>query len=352
MLQINKHKILWHILFWVGIFLFYFTTIIPYIDFKNLKPTLLNIIFYIMPSFMIYTYPFLYILIPHFLLKGKIIYFIILFILWTIVGMFINRFLSVFYNDFIEPLSVINTNSSKDFKLSDFNNFYFDGLFFWLNLVAGFASGIKLFNFWLINHHHTQFLTNQKITSELELLKSSINPHFLFHTLNNLYNLALYKSVSSPKMVLKFSHLLSYKLYESHVETIDLDKELEMLQNYIELKRIGEEGNFDFSFCITGEISHKRIAPLLLFPFIENAFHYNFNSEREINWLGLDIFVQTETLALKLIHSKNINENSYWENEVAQKIIKRLNLLYAGQYDLKIIFEEEIYIVNFVIQLV
>src|SRR5690606_19817355 len=109
-------------------------------------------------------------------------------------------------------------------------------------------------------------LEKQTMQSELRFLKSQINPHFLFNTLNNLYALTLKKSEKAPEIVLKLSEMMRYMLYECNEKYVPLSKEVAYMQNYIELEKLRQGKGADMSFEIHGEIRDQKITPLLLVP--------------------------------------------------------------------------------------
>ncbi|WP_324670960.1 histidine kinase [Hymenobacter sp. GOD-10R] len=126
----------------------------------------------------------------------------------------------------------------------------------------------------LRDQRRTEALQNEKNALELAYLKSQLNPHFLFNTLNNLYGLALTEPERTPDVVLKLAELMRYVLYESNEHYVPLTKEIDYLTSYIGLEKLRHEGEVHVDFRVTGAVSHLRIAPLLLICFVENAFKH------------------------------------------------------------------------------
>lgn len=114
----------------------------------------------------------------------------------------------------------------------------------------------------------------QEKEAELKLLKAQLNPHFLFNTLNNLYGLSVVKSDKLPNLMLKLSDLLRYSLYETKETLVSLEKEIMYLENYISLEKIRLEDKTNIQFTKSGNFSSKKIAPMLLIVFVENAFKH------------------------------------------------------------------------------
>ena len=141
---------------------------------------------------------------------------------------------------------------------------------FFLFLSTALKFGVD----WFLNERVQRDLENQRLSAELAFLKSQINPHFLFNSLNSIYSLAYQKSDMTPEAILKLSEIMRYMLYESNDNKVELAKELQYLQNYIDLQKIrfGDKAFVDLK--ITGEVGDQKIVPLLLIAFIENAFKH------------------------------------------------------------------------------
>ncbi len=132
------------------------------------------------------------------------------------------------------------------------------------------SSLIKLSKSW----YTLQQVEKEKLSIELNSLKTQVNPHFLFNSLNSIYSQALSKSDQTAETVLELSNLLRYMLYEVGEDKVDLSKELEMMENYIELQKLRLELGTDVKFNISGDVASQKIAPLLFFPLVENAFKH------------------------------------------------------------------------------
>ncbi|GAB5527375.1 MAG: sensor histidine kinase [Roseivirga sp.] len=143
-------------------------------------------------------------------------------------------------------------------------------------------AGMGKFTFdWFKNARIRRELENQNLTSELAFLKSQINPHFLFNTLNNIHTLAYKKSDEAPEAILKLSELMRYMLYESDTEMVPLDTEIAHLKSFIGLQALRFKTTDIVELNISGDTASKEIAPLLLLPFVENAFKHGYNLKKE-----------------------------------------------------------------------
>ncbi|MEJ0101249.1 MAG: histidine kinase [Bacteroidota bacterium] len=123
----------------------------------------------------------------------------------------------------------------------------------------------------------------QRVQSELKALKAQINPHFFFNTLNSIYSMSLEKDERLPGTVLQLSELMRYFLYESKEDTVLLQKEIEVLKDYIALQKIRSDDKLVIDINIEGKITDQKIAPLLLITFLENAFKHGAKGDTKTN---------------------------------------------------------------------
>ena len=145
----------------------------------------------------------------------------------------------------------------------------------------------------------------EKITAELQLLKAQVHPHFLFNTLNNIYSFSLEESPKTPELILKLSSLLSYMLYDCKAEEVRLEKEVEIMKDYIDLEKERYGNKIEISWNVEGDIRDNFISPLLMLPFLENAFKHGASEQIEKPWMGVDISVANNILKFKITNSKN-----------------------------------------------
>jgi two-component system, LytTR family, sensor kinase len=195
------------------------------------------------------------------------------------------------------------------------------------------------------NAYHTQKnlreLEKEKFSAEMRLLKAQINPHFFFNTLNSLYGLALKGSEKTAKAVLRLSELMHYMLYEARADKVLLKDEISHLENYIGIEQMRFGDRLDLSFEYSGDLSGKLIAPLLLLPFVENAFKHGLTDEA--GWITITLKVIGRRLFLKVENSNcpKAGQNSHGLG--LENIKRRLELSYPRKYDLKIIENKEIF---------
>lgn len=188
----------------------------------------------------------------------------------------------------------------------------------------------------------SETLKTEKITMELAYLKSQINPHFLFNTMNNLYGLSLSEPERTPDVILKISEMMRYMLYESNEERVSLIKEIAYLQSYIELEKIRYEGQTFVDVVIEGNLSHKRIAPLLLISFVENIFKHG-DVQNPQNSVKISLKVTENELFFKQKNIISVREKDKLGGLGLKNVERRLMLLYPNKYQLTVKNQEGVY---------
>lgn len=195
-------------------------------------------------------------------------------------------------------------------------------------------------------------IAKDSLKNELKLLKSQIQPHVLFNSLNNLYNFTLNKSDKAPELVLKLSNVLRYITYETAVEKVLLTKELAFIEDYIDLQKMqyAQRGKIVYDNQMDTPINHLKIAPFILIPFIENSFKHSFGTK--IRAVEVHVRVQIQTDKLSLWVSNNFEQDTNDKSVLTvggiglQNVQQRLELLYPQQYQLDIQQTKERYEVN------
>ena len=202
------------------------------------------------------------------------------------------------------------------------------------------SSLLKIATEWLRDQRNVQVLETQTMQSELNFLKSQINPHFLFNTLNNLYALTLKKSDKAPEIVVKLSEMMRYMLYECNEPRVPLEKEVNYLKNYLDLEKLRQGEDARISFQIHGEIANQEIAPLLFIPFLENSFKHGLTNTIHEGYVNILLDVEDDKVRFEIENSKP--ETLPTETHTKKKsggiglvnVRRRLNLLYPEQYEL------------------
>ena len=227
---------------------------------------------------------------------------------------------------------------------------YFSSLFCFAVLALG--TSIKVTEGWYINEKQKKDMENQKLGAELSLLKSQINPHFFFNTLNSIYSLAIIKSDRTPEAVLKLSELMRYIIYDTERKLVPLSKEVEYIANYIELQRLRLPVEVKVIFKTELGDRDAFIEPLLLLPFVENAFKHGVDVEK-----GGKITVVIKLSGSELnLHVENplIEENSRIKEQTGigmNNTLKRLKLLYDENFTFTAGPVKSNYVVDLVLKL-
>lgn len=222
--------------------------------------------------------------------------------------------------------------------------------FFCLLVVAGGASGMKVFNGWHVQQQLSQLLRQRQLKTELALLRAPLQPTFLFNSLRTLHTLTAQKSTESPTAVLELAALLRYLLYESAQETVPLAKEADMLRHYVALEQLRLGPQVEVSLSFSGLLGHHRIAPLLL-PFVENAFQHTAHTPHKCPWISLDLVVKADSLTFKIISSQPDADAGPGTPPAFANIRERLARLYPGHHRLKVLPEPDSLLVALHLQL-
>lgn len=191
-----------------------------------------------------------------------------------------------------------------------------------------------------------------KLDAELSYLKAQINPHFLFNTLNSIYSLTITRSEHAPDAVLKLSSMMRYVTTEAHNERVLLQKEIEYVSNYIDLQRIRLGQTVAIDYTVKGDTGTKKIAPLIMIPYVENAFKYGVNPEEEC-YIHIQITVEGSRLTMfvknKIVHIDHSDE--YKSGHGMENAAQRLKMGYPGQHTLNSGRFDKEYLVNLEIDL-
>ena len=266
-----------HLIFWLVYFLFNTFRWGSYYDdyLYSLKSNLLGF-----PIHIALCYLNIYILMPLFVFKRKYLTYIVLVFLLLFIMLVVKFNLTyLLINQNVWPEGPKFTNElTLDYSI----DMMIGELY-----VMTFVTAIKITTDWLQEHKRLMDLEKIQLETELRFLKTQISPHFFFNTLNNLYSLAIEKSDKTPKLILKLSELMRYLVYETKTKQQSLEKEIICIQNYLDLERIRYGEQLEINTKINGDIKNKKIAPILLLSFVENAFKHGAN--KNIGRVSIDI---------------------------------------------------------------
>lgn len=179
-------------------------------------------------------------------------------------------------------------------------------------------------------------LNEQKKTAELNALKNQLNPHFLFNTLNNLYALSIKKSDMAPEVISKLSDILDYMLYRCNDKYVSLSKEIELVENYIDLEKVryGNRANVSFEIDVQEEV---KIAPLILLSFVENAFKHGVSQEINVATIDISLKASADKISFSIKNSTpqvSSNPGADGNSIGLENVRKQLELIYGDAYQL------------------
>ena len=295
-----------------------------------------------LPAAVLFSYPLTYFAIPYLLLKGKFFRFIFACLAWAAVGFLIIYFVKFYIDIPLQKAMIPGFVTGSGMPTENY--------FILTTSSAGFVVA-RFFKLWAIKSRDLQRAQQEKLSAELELLKAQLHPHFLFNTLNNIYAFALERSVKTPQLVLKLSTLLSYMLYECKTDEVMLEKEVEVMKNYIGLEKERYGDKLDISINIEGDIQHQFIAPLLILPFLENAFKHGASEQLATPWMSIDLSVKDQILKCKVVNSKNETVPFHQHGVGINNVRKRLQFLYPDRHQLKLSDEGAFFVVALMVKL-
>lgn len=212
---------------------------------------------------------------------------------------------------------------------------YYVGAIFTSTFFVFLSTAYRFTVYWFVNEKLRKNLENEKLTAELAFLKSQINPHFLLNSLNNIYSLAYQKAEKTPEAILKLSEIMRYMLYESNDAKVELAKEVRYLENYIELQKIRYKDSAFVNLTIACDEHLQTIVPLILIPFVENAFKHGVIND-PANPVEIKICTEDGKLLFTVANKKSLQNKDETGGIGFHNVKRRLDLLYPGKYTLKI----------------
>lgn len=327
-----SRKITLQILLWIFVFIFWYQIVYSYIGSTSnrLLFTLIDCITIIFPFYLVYI-----LAVSEFFWKKSNIRFF-LFIL-TITVLFGSGL--AFLLKWLMQSNRLNINFTMSWNFDDMYNNRFAIVL--LGCVTGLAARLSLD--WLQTKKKIALIETEQMRSELQYLKNQINPHFLFNSLNTIYVQMNDSSGSGSDLLLKFAGILRYQLYECNTDFVPVIKEIEYIDNYIKFQevRLNEQCNIEFGFDTSW--THERIAPLLLTPFIENAFKYVSADQKGNSYIFITINKKNNTLEFICNNSTNNNSEKKDKGIGISNTSRRLELIYPKKHLLLITSSDQSY---------
>jgi len=348
-----RYRFMRHFLFWFTWWIFqillygYVPVLTGIMASERLLLSAIEGTFYLIPH-MFMAYTLMYIVIPKFIIKGKYVLGSIavaaICVMAGLLSSSISRFILDDLREALFPQWGENLTRYRTTSL-------------WLSLLAGLRGGltiggmaaaIKLMKYWYVKEQRNLQLQKENTESQLQLLKAQVHPHFLFNTLNNIYSHTQNVSPTASKLVMGLSDMLRYMLYECNQPFVPLNKELQMITDYVTLEKIRYGNQLDVQIDFPSETGNLVIAPLLLLPFVENCFKHGASNMLDQPWISLQVIVDNRVMKMKLVNGKaNDYKPLKSSNGIGiSNVKKRLELIYPEKYILDIQEEDEVYIVN------
>ncbi|WP_422859852.1 sensor histidine kinase [Flagellimonas sp. S174] len=294
----------------------------------------------------------LYVLIPKFLQKGKYVVFFL-----STIGVIILMAMVITSNYYLAGL-VANQSVYELYNISPetpITIFKHNAL---PSCVGATTLGlsIKLTKIWLDSQKRQQTLEREKLETELKFLRSQFNPHFLFNTINSIFVLINKDQEKASKSLAKFSELLRYQLYECNEPFIALDRELNYLENFIELQKLRQDRkNFELHVELEKAINYNlQIVPFVLMPFVENAFKHVSHHKSSKNWIDIKLNIADKELFFYVSNSRNVLQLAREEDTSGiglNNVKRRLELLYPNTHILDIVKDNSKYTIQLRLQL-
>lgn len=343
----RMYRVSRHLCFWLGWFLF--SGVVQVTAFLQGVPADLFDIIYAqflrslnrLPGIFLFCYFVVYLLVPRFTRNGKLKQSIIVF-LFSILLLYLTTFLWFRYGR-VDP-AVEYWPDHVFVYFSFYSNINFTGAVPTCCLMLA----IKYYKSWSIKQHRSEQLGRENIQAELQLLKAQVHPHFLFNTLNNIYSFVLNQDNRAAGLVDKLAGMIDYMRTEGENSTVELEKEVRLIKDYVGLEKVRYGDRLDLQVNINTEDQYKLIAPLLMIPFVENSFKHGTSQMLRRPWVKLEITCVGNQLFFNLSNSKpslappgKLNKGIGLNN-----VKKRLQLLYPGKHQLDIFSTEDTFNVN------
>ena len=346
--ETRAHRIRRHLVFWTLWWSYFATTYDYYLQVGLQKIVVGNLSIYILVQSLLLIlihlvgcYFFIYTLLPRYLIPKKYLQLTAGIVILAVFLLSAGYFAHTVLFPAIDPEYHSRISSNNTLWWTNINSVLLNA-----PKVIAAAAAIKLIKRWYLKQKEKERVEKEKLVTDLQLMKAQIRPGFLFNSLDQIYYASKKNSARAQELLLKLADLLSYLLYECDEPKVPLEKELQMMKEYMILEKARYGDGLDLETVIKGDPGNKKIAPLLLLPFIENSFKQA-SHETEKPWINLDIKIDDDSLSMKLIHGLlTTNSEDGNSSSAISNIEKRLQLLYPGKHELKKYIEHEIHVTH------
>ncbi|HTF28463.1 MAG TPA: histidine kinase [Flavitalea sp.] len=248
---------------------------------------------------------------------------------------------SISQNGFDRWLSSKMNLNSRPFLYNTY--YHFSIGFFYL----AFTLSLELSKRWYKQKVLLQQMQTEKLKAELQYLKAQLNPHFLFNSINTIYFQIDKSNIEARESLQKFSELLRYQLYECNEDRIPIEKEISYLESYVDLQRLRKNSRYSILFKSNDSVKEFSIAPLLLIPFVENAFKHLSNHTNVNNTVELNMNRQNGSFLFSVTNSIETDKKKTTPPGIGlANVRRRLDLLYEDKYNLSIEKNEKTFCVE------
>ncbi|MCY1723361.1 histidine kinase [Prolixibacteraceae bacterium Z1-6] len=277
-----------------------------------------------LPFVMVATYTTIYVILPFYLKTRKPVPSVFMAVVLLVLITLGERI-------FIRYLNGLPINTETLFGISSLY------LMLETNFMVALGFTVKFLKKWFEQQQEKHEMEKKHLQSELNVLKAQLNPHFLFNTMNNLYALSIEKSSKTSEGIAKISDLLRSVLYECNDSEMALYKEVKLIENYIDLEKMRYGDQLNVSFTVTGSVEDAKIAPMMLFTFVENCFKHG-SSNFETPFITIKLDVNENEIFFESENSKPPYQKQVMERNIGgiglANVKKRLEILYPGNYEL------------------
>jgi len=339
------NRILRHSLFWFGWIAYYtiFSTMswhgnMPSIPVYKCFITSLTEVASSTPLDMAFCYIIIYILLPRFLYTGRYITLVLAWLTLSVLFIFLFEvFQRIVVPGFRDLYDMPKNSIPKSYIWVFFN------LFSQINMEGCLAAAIKLGKFWHIKQQELDLIKTEKKKIEPFIDEGQIQPVFFADILSRIEILATEKPLLVAGMIKKIKNLMLYAMYENNQSKVSLDKELELLQEYVDLEKMALDNKVSITLKIASQGAQEQIAPFIILPVTENAFKQLSLHSIDRKSLEIDVKLSNGTLAMTLTWSKPADTSTLYTGRgiILQNIGKRLNLIYPQSHELKVFIQVE-----------
>ncbi|EAY30164.1 putative two-component system sensor histidine kinase [Microscilla marina ATCC 23134] len=342
----DKYRITHHFLFWIAyllfhpIFLFDLDNFAQSFSESNLSNELPWLLLHVaIDVAMVYTN--LYVLVPTFLMRGQVLQYLI----------FSALFIGI--NDLATYLATwldFTREGDITFVTHSHSAYYIINILF-----LGTAVSLKFFKTWIKNQQEIRHLERANLETELDFLKTQINPHFLFNTLNNIYVLTRIDAERASKSLLMLSDLMRYQLYDCSKKQVALKDEITYINNLLDLEKI-RKTNANIDFKVNGKVNGQMLSPFIFVPFVENAVKHGLNvASNPYIHIEMNVHKEEEALDFVIVNSKKPQPSNQPKDPNSGiglvNVRRRLELLYPGKHELDIQNDETVFKVTLKLKL-